>query len=104
MYSPKPGFLKGLRKLATEHNALLIFDEVMTGFRLSKGGAAALYGVTPDLVCFGKVIGEDCRLVPSRDHGNHVALSSDGPCVPGGNVIWQPPGNVCRLCIVVGIE
>jgi len=54
---PQPGFLEGLRQLATEHGAVLIFDEVMTGFRLGKGGAQELLGVRPDLSAFGKVIG-----------------------------------------------
>jgi glutamate-1-semialdehyde 2,1-aminomutase len=54
---PEPGFLKELRRITGEYGALLIFDEVMTGFRLHQGGAAALFGVTPDLYCFGKVIG-----------------------------------------------
>jgi glutamate-1-semialdehyde 2,1-aminomutase len=54
---PQPGFLEGLRRLASEHGALLIFDEVMTGFRLSKGGAQEIFGVKPDLTTFGKVIG-----------------------------------------------
>jgi len=54
---PKEGFLSSLRTLCDAHGALLIFDEVMTGFRLAKGGAQELYGVTADLVCFGKVIG-----------------------------------------------
>lgn len=53
---PQPGFLEGLRSLATEHGALLIFDEVITGFRLSLGGAQARFGVTPDLATFGKAI------------------------------------------------
>ena len=54
---PKDGFLKKLRDLCTAHDVLLIFDEVMTGFRLAKGGAQELYGIQADLVCFGKVIG-----------------------------------------------
>lgn len=54
---PKEGFLSSLRTLCDTHNALLIFDEVMTGFRLAKGGAQELYGVKADVVCFGKVIG-----------------------------------------------
>ena len=54
---PDPAFLPALRRLATEHGALLIFDEVMTGFRVAPGGAAALYDVTPDLTTLGKVIG-----------------------------------------------
>ncbi len=54
---PKEGFLQALRQVCDENNALLIFDEVMTGFRLAKGGAQELYGVAADVVCFGKVIG-----------------------------------------------
>ena len=54
---PVPGFLETLRKCCDEHGAVLIFDEVMTGFRVSLGGAQALYGVTPDLTTLGKVIG-----------------------------------------------
>jgi len=54
---PKDGFLEGLRELCDTHNILLIFDEVMTGFRLAKGGAQELYGINADIVCFGKVIG-----------------------------------------------
>ena len=54
---PKEGFLQALRKLCDENNTLLIFDEVMTGFRLAKGGVQELFGVKADIVCFGKVIG-----------------------------------------------
>ncbi len=54
---PAPGFLEGLRELCTRHGAVLIFDEVITGFRIAYGGAQALYGVRPDLTCLGKIIG-----------------------------------------------
>jgi len=54
---PKPGFLSGLRELCSRDGGLLIFDEVITGFRMSAGGAQELYGVLPDLTCLGKVIG-----------------------------------------------
>ncbi|MDP2399941.1 MAG: glutamate-1-semialdehyde 2,1-aminomutase [Burkholderiales bacterium] len=54
---PRPGFLELLRQLCTEHGAVLIFDEVMTGFRVALGGAQALYGIKPDLTTLGKVIG-----------------------------------------------
>ena len=54
---PEPGFLEGLRELTKENGALLVFDEVMTGFRISYGGAQAHFGVTPDLTTMGKVIG-----------------------------------------------
>lgn len=54
---PQPGFLKLLREITTKHGALLIFDEVITGFRVSFGGAQELYGIKPDLTCLGKIIG-----------------------------------------------
>lgn len=57
LYLPKPGYLELLRTLTAEHGALLIFDEVMTGFRLAPGGAQERFGITPDLSCFGKIIG-----------------------------------------------
>lgn len=55
--APAPEFLQGLRELTQQHGALLIFDEVITGFRVAYGGAQALYNVKPDLTCFGKIIG-----------------------------------------------
>ena len=54
--SPKPGFLEGVRELSTKYGAVLIFDEVVTGFRWSMGGAQEYYGVTPDLCCLGKAM------------------------------------------------
>lgn len=54
---PAPGFLEGLRELCTRHGAVLVFDEVMTGFRVARGGAQARYGVSPDMTCLGKIIG-----------------------------------------------
>lgn len=54
---PQPGFLEGLRKVCDEHGTVLIFDEVMTGFRVALGGAQAYYNIQPDLTCLGKVIG-----------------------------------------------
>jgi glutamate-1-semialdehyde 2,1-aminomutase len=57
LVAPQPGFLATLRRLCTRHGAVLIFDEVMTGFRVALGGAQALYGIKPDLTTLGKVIG-----------------------------------------------
>jgi glutamate-1-semialdehyde 2,1-aminomutase len=54
---PEPGFLEALRAITTKHGALLVFDEVMTGFRLALGGAQQKYGITPDLTCLGKIVG-----------------------------------------------
>lgn len=55
--NPAPGFLKGLRDLTIEHGALLIFDEVISGFRVAFGGAQSVYGVMPDITCLGKIVG-----------------------------------------------
>jgi len=57
LVAPRPGFLELLRKLCTQHGTVLIFDEVMTGFRVALGGAQALYGIKPDMTTLGKVIG-----------------------------------------------
>jgi glutamate-1-semialdehyde 2,1-aminomutase len=57
LYLPRPGYLEFLREITSTNGALLIFDEVMTGFRLAKGGAQERFGIRPDLSCFGKVIG-----------------------------------------------
>jgi glutamate-1-semialdehyde 2,1-aminomutase len=57
LYLPKPGYLEFLREITASHGSLLIFDEVMTGFRLARGGAQERFKITPDLSCFGKVIG-----------------------------------------------
>lgn len=59
--TPKEGFLKGLRELCTNHGAVLIFDEVITGFRLAFGGAQERFGIEADLVTYGKIIGAVCR-------------------------------------------
>jgi glutamate-1-semialdehyde 2,1-aminomutase len=58
---PEPGFLQGLRQLTRQAGSILIFDEVMTGFRVSYGGAQARYGIDPDLTCLGKIIGGGFR-------------------------------------------
>jgi glutamate-1-semialdehyde 2,1-aminomutase len=57
LYVPKPGYLEFLRTITEQHGAVLIFDEVMTGFRLAFGGAQGRFGIKPDLSCFGKIIG-----------------------------------------------
>ena len=57
VFAPLPGFLEGLREVTEKNGSLLIFDEVMTGFRVAKGGAQERFGIKPDLSCFGKIIG-----------------------------------------------
>ena len=89
--APDPSFLPALRALASEHGALLIFDEVMTGFRVAPGGAAALYGVTPDLVTLGKVIGGGLPVAAyggRRDLMQRVAPS--GPVYQAGTLSGNP--------------
>jgi len=54
---PQPGFLEGLREITRAHGALLLFDEVITGFRVAMGGAQQRYGITPDMTCLGKIVG-----------------------------------------------
>jgi glutamate-1-semialdehyde 2,1-aminomutase len=73
---PRAGYLQEVRDLSTRHGALLIFDEVMTGFRLARGGAQELYGVSPDITTLGKIIGGGLPVGAygaSRDIMNHVA-------------------------------
>lgn len=88
---PVPGFLEKLRELADQHGAVLIFDEVMTGFRVAKGGAQAHYGVTPDLTCLGKIIGGG---MPVGAFGGKRAimeyLSPLGPVYQAGTLAGNP--------------
>ena len=88
---PVPGFLEGLRRVTSEHGALLIFDEVLTGFRVALGGGAARYGVTPDLVTLGKVLGGGLPLAAyagRRDVMETVAPA--GPMYQGGTLSGNP--------------
>jgi glutamate-1-semialdehyde 2,1-aminomutase len=68
---PQPGFLQGLRRVTSAHGALLVFDEVMTGFRVARGGAQALFDVAPDLTCLGKVMGGG---LPAAAYGGRADL------------------------------
>ncbi len=77
---PHDGFLEGVRKLATEADALLVFDEVITGFRLGPGGAQERFGIAADLVLLGKIVGEDFR--PRRLEGPQNSSTSWPPLAP----------------------
>ncbi len=88
---PGPGFLPGLREVCDRHGALLVFDEVMTGFRVARGGAQALYGVTPDLTTLGKVLGGG---LPVGAYGGREDLmrrvAPDGPVYQAGTLSGNP--------------
>jgi glutamate-1-semialdehyde 2,1-aminomutase len=88
---PRGGFLQGLRTLCDEHGALLIFDEVVTGFRVGLGGAQELYGVRPDLTTLGKIIGGG---LPVGAFGGSAAilekLAPDGPVYQAGTLSGNP--------------
>lgn len=88
---PEPGFLPGLRAVADEAGALLVFDEVITGFRLAYGGAQGLYGVRPDLTCLGKVIGGG---LPVGAYGGRADLMGQvapaGPVYQAGTLAGNP--------------
>jgi glutamate-1-semialdehyde 2,1-aminomutase len=89
---PEPGFLDGLRRVTSKWGALLVFDEVMTGFRVAYGGAQALYGVRPDLSLFGKVIGGGLPVGAyggRRDLMEQIAPS--GPVYQAGTLSGSPP-------------
>ena len=68
---PADGFLSGLRDLCSRHGILLIFDEVISGFRASAGGAQAIFGIQPDLTCLGKIIGGGLPVGALRRPGRH---------------------------------
>jgi glutamate-1-semialdehyde 2,1-aminomutase len=88
---PEPGFLEGLRRLTRAYGSLLIFDEVVTGFRLCYGGAQTLYGVEPDITCLGKVIGGG---LPVGAYGGRREIMSmvapEGPVYQAGTLAGNP--------------
>ena len=96
---PKKGFLEGLRKITRKYGIVLIFDEVMTGFRVSYGGAQAYYGIEPDLTCLGKVIGGG---LPVGAYGGKAESMSmvapEGPVYQAGTLSGNP------LAMTAGIE
>jgi glutamate-1-semialdehyde 2,1-aminomutase len=96
---PNPGFLAGLRELTQANGALLIFDEVITGFRVAHGGAQELYGIRPDLTCLGKIIGGG---LPVGAYGGRAEIMSQlaplGPVYQAGTLSGNP------LAMTAGIE
>jgi glutamate-1-semialdehyde 2,1-aminomutase len=96
---PRPGFLQALRRLTKKYGIVLIFDEVMTGFRVSFGGAQERYGIRPDLTCLGKVIGGG---LPVGAYGGRADIMSmvspEGPVYQAGTLSGNP------LAMTAGIE
>ena len=95
---PEPGFLEGLRSLCDANGSILIFDEVMTGFRVAPGGAQALYEIRPDLTCLGKIIGGG---MPVAAYGGRADLmdrvSPSGPIYQAGTLSGNPLAMVAGL-------
>ena len=102
---PRPGYLEHLRALCTRHGAVLIFDEVMTGFRVALGGAQARYGVTPDLSTFGKVIGGG---MPVGAYGGRADLmrqiAPSGPIYQAGTLSGNPVAMAAGLATLELIQ
>jgi glutamate-1-semialdehyde 2,1-aminomutase len=97
--TPEPGFLEGLRELTREHGALLVFDEVMTGFRISYGGAQARFGITPDLTTLGKVIGGGLPVGAYGGRADIMAMVAPaGPMYQAGTLSGNP------LAMTAGIK
>jgi glutamate-1-semialdehyde 2,1-aminomutase len=105
LYLPQPGFLEGLQTLCREAGALLIFDEVMTGFRLARGGAQEIYGMRPDLTAMGKVIGGG---LPVGAFGGRAEimdyLSPDGPVYQAGTLSGNPVAMAAGLAQLRELE
>ena len=102
---PMDGFLKGLRNLCNEHNILLIFDEVMTGFRVAKGGAQELYGISADIVCFGKIIGGGLPVGAFASTNNIMSyLSPNGPIYQAGTLSGNPLAMAAGFCMLNAID
>ncbi len=96
---PKEGYLEGLREITKDHDSLLIFDEVMTGFRVSYGGAQARYGVTPDITCLGKVIGGG---LPVGAYGGRKEIMQE--IAPAGSIYQAGTLSGNPIAMTAGIE
>ena len=105
LYLAEPGFLDFLREMTARHGALLIFDEVMTGFRVARGGYQELCGIRPDLSCFGKVIGGG---LPVGAFGGRAEvmdmLAPDGPVYQAGTLSGNPLAMVAGLAQLRELE
>jgi glutamate-1-semialdehyde 2,1-aminomutase len=98
---PAPGFLQGLRELCDASGALLIFDEVITGFRVARGGAQELFGVTPDLTILGKIVGGGLPLAAFGGRGDVMdELAPVGPVYQAGTLSGNPLATAAGLCVL----
>jgi glutamate-1-semialdehyde 2,1-aminomutase len=105
MVPPLPGFLESLREACSNTGAVLIFDEVMTGFRVAKGGAQALFGIEPDLTTLGKVVGGG---MPAAAFGGRsdimASLAPDGPVYQAGTLSGNPVAMAAGLATLELID
>jgi glutamate-1-semialdehyde 2,1-aminomutase len=102
---PAPGFLAGLRAECDRVGALLIFDEVITGFRLARGGAASVFGVQPDLWCFGKVIGGGLPLAAFAGSRTLMSqLAPLGPIYQAGTLSGNPLATAAGLAVLAHLD
>lgn len=102
---PKPGFLKGLRELCDKYRALLIFDEVMTGFRVGLSGAQGLFGIKPDITTLGKVIGGGMPVGALGGSAEIMSfLAPEGPVYQAGTLSGNPLAMAAGLATLTEIE
>ncbi|HEX2568472.1 MAG TPA: glutamate-1-semialdehyde 2,1-aminomutase [Polyangia bacterium] len=96
---PRPGYLEGLRELTRKHGVVLIFDEVMTGFRLAYGGAQARYGIVPDMTCLGKIVGGGLPVAAYGGRADLMAhVAPEGPVYQAGTLSGNP------LAVAAGLK
>jgi len=102
---PLAGFLESVRHLCTTHGALLVFDEVMTGFRLAKGGAQELLGVDADIVAYGKVIGGGLPVGAFAARSEIMAqLAPEGPVYQAGTLSGNPLAMAAGLAMLTALD
>lgn len=102
---PAPGFLRGLRAECDRVGALLIFDEVITGFRVARGGASTLFGIRPDLWCFGKVLGGGLPLAAFAGRREIMEqLAPQGPVYQAGTLSGNPVATAAGLAVLSLLE
>ncbi len=99
-FLPAPGYLKGARRLCAQHGTLLVFDEVVTGFRLALGGAQELLGVEPDLAVFAKAMASGFAIAAVAGTADAMAPTTDGPVHPGGTFNGALPGVAAAIATI----